>query len=348
MKGVQEMNGELQAEGKLSVFISHRHKDKKMAEVLKKTVKNWTAGQAQVFQSSDEGSSYLVGESITEALQKALDKANVVLLLYTIPDADWSYCLWECGVATNPKSFDTRVVVFQCLDDAPAPYKEKHRIRITQPDIRKFAFAFHRDEKFFPGLNRAFASAEVLSDDIVRSRGDQLYQSLRELIPDEKHEEVRRWHYLQLALDQEFVQEIKKQKNEKVAREKAYELIEANGRVAAASPGALPHFGIADMQPDLQFNDLFNRWKEVAADWPGSPEDVNWFEYLCDEMARAIKNIPAKEATTPLKSVAEQGTWYLPVINRVRKDSEKWDFYVELYRLPEKGKYIQIGGAAAQ
>jgi hypothetical protein len=40
-------------------------------------------------------------------LLRALGEARLVLLVFTKADADWSYCLYECGVAIDPEQGDS-------------------------------------------------------------------------------------------------------------------------------------------------------------------------------------------------------------------------------------------------
>ena len=75
---------------------------------------------------------------------------QVLILIYTSPDEDWSYCMFECGVATDPKSPHTNIIVFQCGRDAPKPFEDQLRVDVRRfDDIRKFSKAFFTDPTFF-------------------------------------------------------------------------------------------------------------------------------------------------------------------------------------------------------
>ena len=90
-------------EKKPLLFISHKHDDRKIAEELATFVRKKTLGQVNVYLSSNPR--YLgprQGKNLNDELKQALWEAKVVLLVYTSNDNDWSYCMWECGVATDP------------------------------------------------------------------------------------------------------------------------------------------------------------------------------------------------------------------------------------------------------
>lgn len=59
----------------------------------------------------------------------------MVLLIFTVPDEDWSYCIWETGVAFNPRKKDeTKIVVLQCGKNIPAPLSDKARVQISKKE----------------------------------------------------------------------------------------------------------------------------------------------------------------------------------------------------------------------
>ena len=85
------------------VFISHKHSDSPIAETIAKFVKNKSAGNARVHLSSSpdfEGPRF--GQPINTELKHALGESDLVILVYTDEREDWSWCMWECGVAVDP------------------------------------------------------------------------------------------------------------------------------------------------------------------------------------------------------------------------------------------------------
>ncbi|MDQ6815450.1 MAG: hypothetical protein M3040_17085, partial [Bacteroidota bacterium] len=90
------------ADTKPLLFISHKHSDSKIADVIRTFVTMSTLGFVDVYQSSTalaEGPK--VGRSLNKQLRETLWKASVLILLYTDHEQDWNYCMWECGVASH-------------------------------------------------------------------------------------------------------------------------------------------------------------------------------------------------------------------------------------------------------
>ena len=112
------------------VFISHKHSDRSIAEAIARFVKNKSAGNARVYLSSSpdfEGPRF--GQPLNSELRHALGESDLVILVYTDDREDWSYCMWECGVAVDPKDErHTSVVVVQCTADEPKPFGDQLRV----------------------------------------------------------------------------------------------------------------------------------------------------------------------------------------------------------------------------
>jgi hypothetical protein len=90
--------------------------------------------------------------------------AEVLILIYTSSDEDWSYCMWECGVATHPQSPNTAIIVFQCGTDIPAPFHDVVRVNVRQyDDIKKFTDQFLRDPTYCPSLHGPIAPSTAHS-----------------------------------------------------------------------------------------------------------------------------------------------------------------------------------------
>ena len=113
-----------------NVFISHRHADKAIAETVADFLHQRSSGAATIFCSSSvDHVTPVAGVSLEQSLKKALASCDVVVLVFTAESEDWSFCMWECGVATDPRDQrPTNVVVFQCGDNAPKPYVDYLRV----------------------------------------------------------------------------------------------------------------------------------------------------------------------------------------------------------------------------
>src|SRR5678816_4533637 len=65
------------------VFISHRHGDKAIADMLRNWMDQSTAGRLNIFQSSEFASGPKVGKSLSKELLDNLWHTDVLLLVYT-------------------------------------------------------------------------------------------------------------------------------------------------------------------------------------------------------------------------------------------------------------------------
>jgi hypothetical protein len=162
---------------KSTIYISHRQADKAIADVLKNAMHSWCNGQIQVFQSSDvRNNASKVGQKLTDTHKKVLSDTNVMLLIYTVADNDWLYCIWECGLATNPSGQEPKIVVLQCASDVPATLQDQMRVVVDEESIKAFIHDFHKDPTFHPGRKEAFASE--LDEKTIEERSQNFFNQL--------------------------------------------------------------------------------------------------------------------------------------------------------------------------
>jgi len=76
---------------KPSVFISHKHLDNAIASVIAKFIMDRSLGNVDIFMSSNwtfQGPRF--GAGLNSELTKALWHSDVLILVYTSADQDWS------------------------------------------------------------------------------------------------------------------------------------------------------------------------------------------------------------------------------------------------------------------
>src|SRR5512132_3483736 len=113
------------------LFISHKHSDSTIAQVLAAFIEERSNGIVKVHLSSSpnfQGPRF--GKALNAELREALWRTEVFVLVYTSSDHDWSYCMWECGVASRPQSPNSTIIVFQCGPDVPAPFQDVLRVNV--------------------------------------------------------------------------------------------------------------------------------------------------------------------------------------------------------------------------
>ncbi len=136
------------------IFISHRHVDSAIASKVAELLREWTVNQVRIYLSSDpdfEGPT--PGPQLTDQLKRTLGESDVVLLVYTSDTEDWSYCMWECGIAIDPNDQKkTEVIVLQCGADGPKPFGDRLRVNLCDlVSIRRFLTTFLTGTDLFPG-----------------------------------------------------------------------------------------------------------------------------------------------------------------------------------------------------
>ena len=310
-----------------SIFISHKHEDKKIADVFKKNFQLWNVSLGNIFQSSDYRTSSVIGEPLKPQLREALANAVLVLLIYTDSDKDWEFCLWECGVATDPRDQQpTRIALFQSGEQLSRVFQDEVVFKLDNEEIRKFTEQFHKKAGFVYA-DKPFQ--EDVQADILQKRADDLYNDLSLLSIPGKREERYRWDHFTLDLLPAQTENVRSEVNP----EKRIELLIQESRVVHSFGQALLHFNYTTGTKDLTFKKLINRWKEYWNNEGDVPQ--GWIREICEEMNRAINNIPAKPAWQLMRSVVYENWWFYPIVNHARvlpNGGVEFDIY--MYRFP--------------
>ena len=86
-----------------SLFISHKHADKKIADVIREFIYQRTNREVAVFQSSAaDADAPELGHALAGDLRDALWQTGVVILVYTTEDQDWQWCMWGVWRCSEP------------------------------------------------------------------------------------------------------------------------------------------------------------------------------------------------------------------------------------------------------
>ncbi len=323
-----------------TVFISHRHDDKVIADALREAIMDWSSDEITVIQSSHDKSGPRIGKPLIPELMDNLGGANVVILVYTVDDADWTYCMFECGVATDPKTEETSIVVLQCAEDVPAPLSELLHVKPDNDSIRQFTQEFHKDPEFFPRLGHAFS--KDVSDETLKKRSDALFEALDKKVPGRIRREKRRWHYMDLAmqLDANEISGIRDCSSDQEALNLTQDAVEEKCFVKEGSPQLFPHFGFNSYQEDLKIVDLYRRWEED----PKLKIKHNWLSSVCWQIMLIVRNKPSDDLSVAFNSLSDRNRWYIPVVNRcsVGADGQDLFFRVELYRVTPAGDCLRV------
>ena len=309
------------------VFVSHKHSDAAIATVISNFISKASAGAVKVHNSSNpnfEGPR--IGKNLNNELKKALAQAQVVILIFTSEGEDWQYCMWECGVATDPRDEtpETKIAVFQVTQDSSRVFHDQVVFKNDAEDILKFVTQFHRNEGFV-------VTGEIFAPDVpeatLKRRATDLHNDLRKVAPQGVREERYRWDRFTLRIDPDAIKRI-----EKETGDKRIKLITEEAKVQDAFGEALLHFGYTSEVRNKSLKDLVERWKAGV----GAKAPTGWIDELSKEMNRAIDAQPADPPSELMASNRVKNWWFYPVVNHaVVMPDGSFEFNIYLYRLPE-------------
>jgi len=298
-----------------SIFISHRHKDKKIADVFREAMEDWSNGGIKIFQSSHTETAIRIGDEIDDSIRKAIAESNLVLLIYTFAEDDWTWCMYECGLAQDPESLDTRIVVFQCSDLPPSPLKNLISVRMEIDSINTLADDFHRDPDFFPRCDRAIAPN--LDEEQIEQRANELYQNLLKVVPSTRAQKLQRYDHITVAMPLEYLKEVQSIDSENgfsSALKFAKELIVEHCFIRNVRGEPQSHFNFEKITRNMRLNSLIRRWKQES-----KYSDIPWEKEVFEEMAIAMLNRKERGLSMPFNSLAPNtDAWFLPVLSHVR------------------------------
>lgn len=323
---------------KPSFFISHRHVDWDIANALRKWIYKATNNGVSVYQSSSGANAPLTGDPLNESLRQELYESSVVLCPFTGHGPDWSWCMWECGLATHPLRADTRVVVLQFSEDYPSPYG--HLVRIDardERDITKFVTDLLTDRGFVPGHDRALTGLPP-DDPAIHERATELFEALRKAGPPEPREIWESWSVLALEFDLADV-EAATAAELQPARESAICTLLKDPTKCYVVEGrrlARNMFGMSAFPERKPFAELYKEWDE---DNPGARQ---WLDSVAKQIAlSARRRTPATDWV-----VVEGATSQLsiPVLCWTVRDPAARTIQFHVYFIPVKRVDPHTGG----
>lgn len=305
------------------LFISHKHCDHEIADVMSNFVRNISGGGIEVYQSSSpnfEGPR--AGKALTKELEDALWRAGIVLLIYTSQDQDWSWCMWECGVALEPNSPDTKVVVLQCLRDEPQVFKHSVNVHSWDEDsLIGFAKRFS-DPEFFPGLGKPTTG---LSERELEAAAKNLAKALREAIPQKPRENWNAWPFMRIRIPRCALESLNTLAKEKRLTE-AREIILEQAVVLETDSGLPQLFRLNQVSSETPLNELVKVWSDH---YPSCPS--YWLDVLVQQIVNgALKqtpDIPEWHRFRHLKSNEES----IPGVGRIKGDAANLQFDIYFY-----------------
>ena len=308
------------------VFISHKHADKAIAEVVAKFLRSNAPQPIRVYLSSNstfEGPR--IGQQINRELVKALCETDVLILIYTSEDQDWSWCMWECGVATNDDTTKTNTIVFQCGPQAPKVFAGTKVVDVRKLDeVKGFTKQYFTDRNFYPSLQGHALAEHYGQNNISDEKGTDLYESLESVLPDfGPTREWATWPFLRVELPLSLTDQIKNLAHPMKPEEQLKQI--KNSATVHEWERALEIFGRVALDPATKFTELEQIWKSA---YPGA--EAAWFESCCDQIAAAAAEKLPSIRPISVRQVNSE-TEFVPVVTHVRRNSSQSTVQFDIY-----------------
>jgi hypothetical protein len=342
----------------LIIYVSHPYKHKKIADIFRETIRIWSNDNInKILQTSEVYSpTNLQPLQISKENTELFMKSVLFFLIYENAESD-SHTLFELGTRMNNKSIPApRLIVIQCGAEAPSSVISMDLlIRLTTDDIKKFTSDFHLDERFFPGIGQAFAP--LTPNSVINEKSKELYHKLKLALPRRNQEQPTtspHWINFLVSLDMAYAHEIEQIANslddEGHTLEKlisiGMRIIEERCNIEDYSENMPRHFDISELWKGRdKFIKLYERWKNyMIREQKEEYLSLDWWREICCQIVRSISRYRSIEIQVPIKSVADQDTWFLPVVTekRIRPEEEKMKFLIWLIRIPQKGPFLNI------
>jgi hypothetical protein len=322
------------------LFISHRHADREIADAVRQFITERSGGRIAVFQSSsaEADDRPQVGRELQQELKHHLWEATVVVLIYTGPEEDWSYCMWECGVATL-EAPETRIIVLQCGSQPPQVYSDAVRVKAQDlTSVQNFVSEFLTSEGFFPDYGEAIAPGFSSSGSEVEQAAQQLFHSLQELVvEDADGEDWTTVPFMRLQLTFAEVDHIKEMNME----EAEGEVLRA-ARVVEIDDQALRLFGLGRVEPTEPLTTLVEAWQERRTD-----AKSDWIADLATQVKDGSRwRYPQFRWQLLSSANRTDRAQYAPVVSRVRsvprQRVHQFDVYFNKFDTDDDGA-LRIG-----
>lgn len=311
------------------IFISHRHDDGSIAHAFGEFIRTQSANRIQTHISSSSAfESPVGGRPLHDQLVASVRNSGCIILIYTRPDHNWAYCMYECGLATVQ---DIPVHIFQCSDAEPPPLSHLVRYKTgVLDDIKRFVSAFLTQPDFLRGQTEALTNYGK-NDEQVQKAAEELFASLQRAIAstDGARQEWIPWPLVRLKVDRASIKEISEsdcsQEQKIVAMQS---LLERKAVVSSVTPGFAHFIGLS-----VEIGDSFADVKDAWLKTYHPRENQVLYITICMQMLAAFEKQIVPLHATYAKSY--QGRCVLPVVSRTLSsmNSNVEEFGLQFYEI---------------
>ncbi len=256
----------------------------------------------------------------------------MVLCLFTGHDVDWSYCMWECGLATDPTGASTHVIILQLTDRFPAPFQDRVRVDVRErANVETFVSGFLTDPDFFPGSGGPLTPLAPGSE-IVKRQSDQLFESLEPLCPQESAE-WRPWPVLILEFATRAIDDLPDSQSQSERIYAVHDLLMDDCFAVDPARTAPNLFGIGHFEKRHPFRRIVEAWSRThrssKSDWIGS---------VARQISlAALDSMPETEWVLMEGGPGVASQWSVPVLCWTRRNNTRGWVQFDIYLIPATG-----------
>ena len=234
--------------------------------------------------------------------------------------------MWECGVALDPETEDTNILVFQCGNDVPGPFADQVRINARRrDDILRFTQMFLTEPDFFPGFDESVAAFQPIDPHVIKL-ADELFNKLQAVLPplvEEPTEEWSAWPHMKVELT---IDQVDKLRNIDPSAQKSWrnEELPNLGVVVESDKRVQELFGKATFPVNLPLIQLLNYWAQNNTNI-----SKYWFDGLCNQLAvAALGDFPLIHWA---HLIGPRGAKYIPILTRVSRIPSQGKMQFDIY-----------------
>jgi hypothetical protein len=242
--------------------------------------------------------------------------------------------MWECGVALDPTSPDTSIIVLQFTEDAPAPFLDTVRVDGRKSvDIQNFVTQFLTAPGFLPRYGRAIAPSMSPDEPGIAGMAEEFLAELEKVTPSDVFQPDEEWpvfSFLRLELSFDHVDAVRS-----ASKEEGRETVRKYLTARASDQEAAGHFGMMSIPVGTNFDELLSSWERDA-----TQTQHDWISSLLDQVVLATR-LKSPDLEWNLMRSEDDHNWYATSIHQVRNVNSRSCMQFDVEFLP-----FQVGSGA--
>jgi hypothetical protein len=294
-----------------TIFISHKLEDHEAALVLARYLKRCSAELEIFVAGSSEHRTNDFGRAVSDDIADWLSRSEVVVLLFTAQGRDWSWCMWEAGVATDPRRpSHTRNVVMSLSGQTPAVFRGTKIVMARELEsLKEFIHRLCLDRSFFPRHGKPLAPHQDkdFTDEIAKS----LWKELSLFRPEQV---TKRWKGFTVRLNASAIDAlVKGYEPEAETDRKVVERFLENAMVIQCDETAAKHFLLTNAE-GKSLLDLRRLWlNERRKRNTPIANNKTWDRVIADEVWRICQDALPQLSWDPFLGL-DGDKWLYPVV----------------------------------